>query len=137
MTTPSTSPPTTAPTAAPAAGSSVSGVSNNLTVNVALTFKSAFGGAKNVYMCALDQSGLSSNWQQGGTWTVPNPNNQPPNGRMKNPTAKIGWRARESPLRWSGWPWEIQMYLHRRTASIYGSGEHRLPACSSRQLAEM
>jgi hypothetical protein len=23
-----------------------------------------------------------------------------------------------------------------RTASIYGSGEHRLPACSSRQLAE-
>src|SRR6266446_1203328 len=27
--------------------------------------------------------------------------------------------------------------VNRRTASIYGSGEHRLPACSYRQLAEM
>jgi hypothetical protein len=59
------------------AGSSVSGSSNNLTVNFALTFKAPFAGAKNVYMCALDNGGLSSNWQIIGTWTVPTPNLPP------------------------------------------------------------
>jgi hypothetical protein len=54
-----------------AAGSSVSGLGNNLTVNVALTFKAPFAGAKNIYMCPLDYGGLSSNWQQMGSWTAP------------------------------------------------------------------
>jgi hypothetical protein len=53
------------------AGSSVSGSVNNLTVNVALTFKPAFAGAKNVYMNAVDSGSLWSNWQLRGAWTAP------------------------------------------------------------------
>jgi large repetitive protein len=52
------------------AGSSVSGSGNNLTINLALTFKAAFTGTKNVYMNAQDSGGLWSSWQQGGTWTA-------------------------------------------------------------------
>ena len=52
-----------------AAASSVSGSGNNLTLNVALTFPQAFGGAKNIYMDAYD--GADSGWQQKGAWTVP------------------------------------------------------------------
>jgi hypothetical protein len=53
-----------------AGGSSVSGSGNNLAVNVALSFKAVFAGAKNIYMCALDNGGASSNWQQRGAWTA-------------------------------------------------------------------
>src|SRR5258708_39215090 len=60
-----------------AAGSSVSGSVNSLTVNVALTFYAPFFGAKNTYMCALDKGGLSSDWQQRGTWFVSNHTNTP------------------------------------------------------------
>jgi hypothetical protein len=73
-----------------AAGSSVSGFSNSLTINEALTFKAPFGGAKNVYMCALDNSGLSSNWQQLGSWTVPNLNNLPPTTVSVTPSSGSG-----------------------------------------------
>jgi hypothetical protein len=52
-----------------AGSSSASGSGTNLTVNLALSFKPAFGGAKNVYMDAGD--GLDSGWQQRGSWTVP------------------------------------------------------------------
>jgi hypothetical protein len=72
------------------AGSSASGSGNNLTVNVALTFNASFGGAKNVYMCAIDNGGLSSNWQQRGTWTVPNPNNHPPTAVSVTPSSGSG-----------------------------------------------
>jgi PKD domain len=73
-----------------AGGSSASGSGNNLTVNVALSFNSAFGGAKNIYMCALDNSGASSNWQQRGAWTVPNPNNLPPTVVSVTPSSGSG-----------------------------------------------
>ena len=43
---------------------------NTLTLNVTLTFKPAFTGAKNVYLHAVDVSGANSGWQQLGTWTV-------------------------------------------------------------------
>jgi hypothetical protein len=52
-----------------AAASSVSGSGNNLTLNIALTFKPAFSGAKNIYMDAYD--GTESGWQQKGSWTIP------------------------------------------------------------------
>jgi hypothetical protein len=52
------------------AGSSVSSSVNNLTVNVALTFKPAFAGAKNVYLNAVDSGALWSNWQLRGNWTA-------------------------------------------------------------------
>jgi len=50
--------------------SSASGSGNNLTVNLALTFQAAFGGAKNIYMEAYDGTS-DSGWQQRGSWTVP------------------------------------------------------------------
>jgi hypothetical protein len=73
-----------------AAGSSVSGSYFYMTVNVALTFKTPFGGAKNVYMCALNNGGLSTNWQQRGTWLVPVPNNQPPTTVSVTPSSGSG-----------------------------------------------
>ncbi len=44
---------------------------NTLTWNVPMTFKPAYGGAKNAYLLAVDGSGSNSGWQQLGTWTVP------------------------------------------------------------------
>ena len=43
---------------------------NTLTLNVTVTFKPAFTGAKNIYMHAVDVSGSNSGWQQLGSWTV-------------------------------------------------------------------
>ena len=43
---------------------------NTLTLNVTVTFKPAFAGAKNVYLHAVDVSGSNSGWQQLGAWTV-------------------------------------------------------------------
>jgi hypothetical protein len=52
------------------AGSSVTTSGNTLTLNLALTFQTAYGGVKNVYMDAVDALGTSG-WQQKGAWTVP------------------------------------------------------------------
>jgi len=53
------------------AGSSASLVGNALTLNLAMTFKPAFGGAKNVYMYGTNAGGSNSGWQDRGDWTVP------------------------------------------------------------------
>ena len=50
------------------AASSGSGSGTTLTLNVALTFPSTFGGTKSIYMEAYD--GSDSGWQQKGTWTT-------------------------------------------------------------------
>jgi hypothetical protein len=50
-------------------GSSVSIDGNNLTLNLAVTFQSAFTGARNIYMQASNATG-STGWQVKGTWTV-------------------------------------------------------------------
>jgi hypothetical protein len=42
---------------------------NNLTINVSLSFKPAFTGAKKIYMEAYD--GADTGWIQRGTWAVP------------------------------------------------------------------
>jgi uncharacterized repeat protein (TIGR01451 family) len=44
--------------------------SNTLTLNLAMTFKPAYAGAKNVYMYGADAGGTNSAWQTHGTWTV-------------------------------------------------------------------
>jgi hypothetical protein len=44
---------------------------NTLTLNLALTFKPAFAGAKNIFGFAQSVGGLNSGWQFIGTWTVP------------------------------------------------------------------
>ena len=46
---------------------------NNLTLNLTITFTTAFAGAKNVYMQAVDAASASSGWQTRGAWTVPPP----------------------------------------------------------------
>ncbi len=44
---------------------------NTLTLNLSMTFATAYAGAKNIYMYAADTSGSNSGWQTLGTWTVP------------------------------------------------------------------
>jgi hypothetical protein len=51
-------------------GSSVSATGNTLTLGLAITFKSPFAGAKNVYMYAEALGGTNSAWQTRGSWTV-------------------------------------------------------------------
>jgi hypothetical protein len=51
--------------------SSVAMNGNTLTVTLAMTFTSAYAGAKNVYMYAANGGGLTSGWQDRGDWTVP------------------------------------------------------------------
>jgi hypothetical protein len=51
------------------AGSSISTSGNTLTVNLALTFLTAFAGAKNIYMQAVNPNGTAA-WQLEGSWTV-------------------------------------------------------------------
>ena len=53
------------------AGSSATPSGNTLTVNLAMTFKPAFAGAKSVFMYATNALGANSSWQTRGTWTVP------------------------------------------------------------------
>jgi hypothetical protein len=50
-------------------GSSAFTSGNVLTLNLAITFQTAFTGAKNIYMEAANPSGGTS-WQAGGTWTI-------------------------------------------------------------------
>jgi large repetitive protein len=52
-------------------GSSVSISGNTLTLNLAMTFKPAYAGAKNIYMYAANAANVNSGWQTRGTWTVP------------------------------------------------------------------
>ena len=52
------------------AGSTLTTSGTTLTLNLALTFQTAYGGVKSVYMDAADALGASG-WQTKGTWTVP------------------------------------------------------------------
>ena len=51
--------------------SSVSASSSGLTLNLAIAFTPAFSGAKTIRMFANAAGGLSSGWQDRGSWTVP------------------------------------------------------------------
>jgi hypothetical protein len=44
---------------------------NTLTWNLAMTFRAAFAGTKNIFLYAGDLSGANSGWRQLGTWTAP------------------------------------------------------------------
>jgi hypothetical protein len=44
---------------------------NTLTLNLAMTFKPAYAGAKSVFMFGADAGGTNSGWQTRGTWTAP------------------------------------------------------------------
>lgn len=51
-----------------ASSTSVSG--NTVTLNLRVTFRPAFAGAKNIYMYAASTDGRNSGWQTRGSWTV-------------------------------------------------------------------
>jgi uncharacterized repeat protein (TIGR01451 family) len=70
-----------------ALSSSASGVGNNLTVNLALIFKAAFTGTKNIYMQTQDTGGLVTGWQQLGTWTPSSSSNPPPSAVLVTPSS--------------------------------------------------
>lgn len=69
-----------------ASGSSVSGSGNDLTLNLAITFKSAYAGAKTIYMEVHD--GLDSGWISKGSWTVVD--NGPPTPLSVDPASGSG-----------------------------------------------
>jgi Domain of unknown function (DUF4091) len=52
-------------------GVSATGSGTNLTLNVPITFKTAFAGTRNIYMSASDKGGSASNYAQTGAWNVP------------------------------------------------------------------
>jgi hypothetical protein len=53
--------------------SSVIAAGTMLTVNVPLTFKPTYTGAKNLYMFAVNSSGASTGWQDRGDWAATAP----------------------------------------------------------------
>ena len=72
-----------------AANSSVAVLGNNLSLTVSLSFKPAFAGTKSIYATASDNAGLSSVWQNVGTWTIPF-GSQAPTVKSVSPTAGAG-----------------------------------------------
>jgi hypothetical protein len=72
------------------AGSSASVSGNNLTVNLALIFKPAFAGTKNISMGAIDNTNIFSGWQQLGSWTVTTADNLPPAPASVTPASGAG-----------------------------------------------
>jgi hypothetical protein len=58
-------------------GTTVSGSGATLTLNLSLTGSSSFLGTRNIYMLAQDSQGLSSGWQNRGTWTPIGPDTAP------------------------------------------------------------
>ena len=49
--------------------SSLSVAGNVLTLSLRLVFKPAFSGAKQIFLLAVDRTGLNTGWQQIGSWT--------------------------------------------------------------------
>jgi hypothetical protein len=52
------------------AGISFTSSGNTIVLQLPITFKTAFSGAKNVYVTVADRGGLAADWQLKGTWTV-------------------------------------------------------------------
>jgi hypothetical protein len=52
------------------AGSSVTSSGNTLTLTLAMSFSTAYAGAKNIYLYAANGAGVNSGWQTRGAWTV-------------------------------------------------------------------
>jgi predicted DNA repair protein MutK len=69
--------------------SSATWTGNSLTLSVTIAFKAGLHGTQNVYMIAANTAGLSSSWQQMGTWTIPS-TAQPPVNASLSPTSGTG-----------------------------------------------
>jgi hypothetical protein len=70
-----------------AGGVSATGSGNTLSVQVPISFSSAFAGARTIYLRAIDTSGTNSGFSPVGSWTVasPAPVSAPP-----TPSASLG-----------------------------------------------
>jgi hypothetical protein len=76
-----------------AATSSASGVGNNLTVNLDLSFAPAFAGTKTVFMQTTDTSGMATGWQSEGSWAATvTMGNVPPAAVSVSPSSGSGPR---------------------------------------------
>jgi len=62
---------------------------NNLTLNVAVSFPSVFGGAKTTFL-RVDDSNSGTGWQVVGSWTVPGATNQSLNSPLLQPSSGLG-----------------------------------------------
>jgi hypothetical protein len=71
-------------------GSSFSGSGQDITLNLAVTFKPVFGGTKNIYLTAADTAGALPGWQACGTWTIPYSGNRPPQPVSVSPASGAG-----------------------------------------------
>lgn len=131
------------------AGSSASVSGNTLTLNLAMTFKSTYAGAKNIYMYASNASNMTSGWQARGTWTVPGVGGPTVTADSATPNAGSG-PTQTFALKYSDtagatdlamtWVWfsssfaptstnSCLIYYHRPTATLYllNDGQTWLP----------
>jgi hypothetical protein len=70
--------------------SSVTGLGNNLTLNVAYTFAPTYIGTKNIFARAINLVGIDSGWILKGTWTTASPQAVPPTVNSVTPNAGSG-----------------------------------------------
>jgi hypothetical protein len=68
----------------------VSGLGNNLTLYVPVSFSTAFVGSLGNYLNATDQAGNSSGWQELGTWTGHAASSQTPAVNSVTPSSGTG-----------------------------------------------
>ena len=73
------------------ASSSAAAAGNNLTVNLALSFTTAFEGPKSIFMGAVNNGNVASGWQQMGSWTVTQAGNLPPTNVSATPSSGSGF----------------------------------------------
>ena len=71
-----------------AGGSRVSGAGTDLTVDVALSFKSSFVGSKTIWSWAMDSSAAVADWRTLGAWTTIQ--NLPPSSTSVSPMSGAG-----------------------------------------------
>ncbi len=104
--------------------SSVSGSSNTLTVNVALSFAPAFGGLRTVYGYAVDKQNLNSGWKTLGNWTTSALQNIAPTADSVTPSSGAG-TSQTFAFKYSsvnGYPYLSTLYALFNTALSSGNG---------------
>jgi hypothetical protein len=69
---------------------SASGNGSVFTLNLPITFRGAFAGAKNLYGSVIDSGGSGVEWQSLGTWTVPSGGATPPALISVSPSSGTG-----------------------------------------------
>jgi len=72
-----------------AAGTSIATSGNNLSLTLAVVFRTGFAGARQIFGQAQDFAGFQLQWQAIGVWTVPS-GVQPPVPLLVNPSSGIG-----------------------------------------------